>query len=288
MPDTETEQQTVKNTVLRQHPNPREVLDTAIRAAWLAEPVVAEMGGRKIVAHPKDVQLSTVDDPHALPPRIKQTVTVDTRDSLVAYANRFSCPRSILIANIDLGTIEAHLDWHGDNADTAEPLGAGADLHRAKLLLRDSEEFKRWNAFEGELHDQVVFASFLEENSVDVIDPEPAVLIEISRDLEVTQGATFKSSNRLENGDRKFTYETETRVKGEVQVPREFRVSIPLYAGEEPVELRCALRFRPSGDGLKLGFEWRRVEYQRLAHFQQIATAAADETGLPVFYGRPA
>lgn len=32
--------------------------------------------------------------------------------------------------------------------------------------------------------------------------------------------------------------------------------------------------------------DWRRVEYQRRAHFAEIATAASDETGRPVFFGR--
>ena len=114
------------------------------------------------------------------------------------------------------------------------------------------------------------------------------MLIEISRDLEAVQDVNFKSSTRLESGDRAFVYETETRTKGEVKVPREFALNIPLYNGEEPVVIRCALRFRVNAGGLFLGFEWRRVEYARQAHFMQIAHMAAEETGLPVFYGRTA
>lgn len=268
--------------------SPTDALDAALRAAYLASPILHkdDVRGRMVVAHPESVRITTVDDPYSLPPRIGQTVTVDTRESLVNYANRFSCDRSMLVADIDAGTITAHLDWHGHNGDGEGKLAARHDKHRAILRLRDSEEFKRWNEFEGGLHSQVEFAAFLEENAVDVTDPEPTILIEISRDLEVTQGAVFKSSNRLENGDRVFVYETETRVKGEVQVPREFLLQIPLYAGEDTVELRCALRFRPTGEGLKLGFEWRRVEYQRQAYFQSIASAASEQTGLPVIFGR--
>ena len=39
--------------------------------------------------------------------------------------------------------------------------------------------------------------------------------------------------------------------------------------------------------GLMMGFQWHRVEYQRRAHFAEIATKAAEETGLPVFAGGP-
>src|SRR5690606_26722301 len=111
-------------------------------------------------------------------------------------------------------------------------------------------------------------------------------MIEISRDLEATQGASFKSSTRLENGDRKFVYETEMHVKGDLHVPQRFKLSIPLFQGEGPVELDAALRFRVTPDGLLLGFEWRRVEYQRLSHFRLIAAEIVEATGVPLFYGR--
>ena len=76
------------------------------------------------------------------------------------------------------------------------------------------------------------------------------------------------------------------RTKGEVKVPREFRLAIPLFHGEAPSEIRCALRYRISPQGLVLGFEWRRVEYQRRAQFRELAYLIAEETGCPVFFGR--
>src|SRR5690606_24603427 len=116
--------------------------------------------------------------------------------------------------------------------------------------LRPSEEWARWDEFEGALRPQAEFAAFLEENAVDILEPESAAMIEVSRDLEATQGVAFMASTRLENGDRKFVYETETHVKGDVQVPREFKLHIPLYQGENPVELSAALRFRVASGGL--------------------------------------
>ena len=276
------------NTSALAEAHPESALDAAIKAARLASPVIDGPHGARHILVPEGFRLEAAHDPHALPPHIVKTaVVVDQRASLSAYVNRFSDIRSILIADYDAGSIKAVLDWHFDNAVVeGGSLDPQPREHTCTLKLRPSEEFKRWAEMEKSFHGQAEFAAFLEENAVDVIDPEPAVLIEISRDLEGTQGVTFKSSTRLENGDRSFVYETETRAKGDIKVPREFVLSIPLYDGEEPVPLRCAFRWRINGGQLQMGFIWRRVEYQRRAHFMQIATAASEETGRPVFFGR--
>lgn len=266
---------------------PRQFMLEAIAAAARIDPVITLGDGRARLVVPDGFKTVEVDNPFALPPYIRQSVTVDVRASLIAYVNRFSNARSVLVADYDAGRIEGILDYHGpslatdDTVDRPQP-----GRHVAALVLRNSEEFCRWNALEGKRIPQAEFAAFLEENSEDIVDPESAVMIEISRDLEATQGMTFKSSTRLENGDRAFVYETETRTKGEVAVPRQFTLEIPLWEGEPPTRVRCAFRWQVSGGGLVLGFEWRRVEYLRRAHFAQIATQVAEETGCPVFYGR--
>lgn len=264
---------------------PTAALDAAIEAARLATPVVAGDDGRQHVFVPEGFRLQDITDPHALPPRIEQRVTVDDADSLIVYANRFSGRQSIIVADLDALKISAELDWHKDNQDD-NPLVAQACSHVATLAMRNSEEFARWSEMENKLHDQAAFAEFLDENANDIIDPAPSVMIEISRDLEAKQGVNFKAGVRLENGDRSFRYETETHVKGDLQVPTRFRLSIPLFFGEEPTEIEAAFRFRPTPEGLKLGFVWRRVEYVRQAQFRQIAYRVAEATGRPVVQGR--
>lgn len=267
---------------------PSQFLMAAIAAAAKVEPVIDLGNGRARLLVPDGFKLADVDDPHRVPPYIQQKVVVDDRASLVAYVNRFSDERSILIADYDAGVIGAMLDFHSTNLDHGpyEPLGPGPCEHKAALVLRPSEEFTRWSAIQGKRLPQAEFAAFLEENATDIVRPEPAVMIEISRDLEATQGVTFKSSTRLESGDRAFVYETETRTRGEVQVPREFTIEIPIWHGEAPVPLRCAFRWKIEGGGLVLGFEWRRVEYQRRADFAQVATKVAEATGRPLVFGR--
>ena len=212
--------------------DPRGALDAAIEAARLADPVFIGNDGAQHVALPGDFRLHALPDASRRDPWPRSRVIVDDRASLSAYANRFSGPASILIADYDAGTISARLDWHGDNQ--RDPEEVGPDAHSVTLKLRLSEEFQRWNEIEGKLQDQEDFARFLEENSSDIYAPDPATMIEISRDFEATVGQTYKSSLRLDNGDRRMVFESETKVTRDVIIPEKFRLSIPIYNGEEP------------------------------------------------------
>lgn len=221
-------------------------------------------------------------DPTALPDHL----TVDDRASLSAYANRFSTGNSVLIADYDALTVTAALDYHPHNQEHDHG-AAGANTHAVTLKLRLSEEFQRWNGKAGKLMAQDEFALFLEENASDVAQPDPATMIEISRDFEATVGQTYKSSTRLDNGDRRVTFESETKARQDFVIPQKFALSIPIYNGEPPSELMAMFRWRATNSGVvTFGFDWHRVEYARRAHFATIATAAAEETGLPVFMGR--
>ncbi len=266
-------------------PSASEALGAAIDAARLADPLRESPDGRQFVALPDDFNLKEIPDDRRLPPRPKASVEMDVRASLAVYVNRFQSAATVLMADYDSGTITAMLDWHPANDDGA--FGAsGAVQHRACLRLRPSEEFARWNAMEGKLHSQEDFARFLEENSADIATPNPSTMIEISRDLEATVGQSIKASTRLESGDRKFLFQSETTVTSDVVVPRDFSLDIPVYQGEDPEILRALFRFRATPGGLTLGFQWHRVEYLRHARFALIANDVAESTGRPVIFGR--
>lgn len=268
------------------HPqDPAGEFAAALAAARMAEPVFDGRYGEKYFMLPPGFGMQVYEDQFALPPRVLQSVTVDDRASFAAYVNRFSDARSVLIADLDTFTITGVLDYHG--AATAEdPAAPSALRHKVALVFRPSEEFKRWNGIQDKYHSQAAFAEFLDENSVDIVDPEPAIMIEIARDLEATKGSTFKSSTRLESGDRSFSYTTETQVRGDMRVPSKFSLSIPLFEGEAPRELTARFRFKIGDDGLYLGFVWHRVEHVRRAEFRQTAFELAEMTGRPVFFGR--
>lgn len=264
---------------------PGQQLDAAIAAARIAAPLVTGPDKRDYAFIPEGFSLKELEDRAALPPRPRQSVTVDDRASLSAYANRHKSKSSIIIADYDALQISARLDWHPHNEEAT--FGAsGADGHNVTLKIRPSEEFARWDKMEGEFHPQAEFARFLEENAVDVEMPDAATMIELSKDFEAQSGSVYKSSVRLQNGDRALRYETETKALSDVVIPNIFTLRIPLYLGEEPMQLTARFRWRAQNGMILLGFEWHRVEYIRQAHFREIATQAAEETGLPVYIGR--
>lgn len=262
-------------------------LDAMLRAAAqkLGNPIRAHDGSEYLVLPPNYKAERLMNDAR-LPPWPRAQIEVDDRASLSAYANRYSHSASIIVADYDKMTICARLDWHHENA-SSQFGDAGADAHSVTLRLRPSEEFSRWDEIEGKLLPQEAFARFLEENAADILHPEAATMIEISRDIEATVGQTFKSSVRLDNGDRRLQFETETRSRTDLVIPQRFTLQIPVWNGEQPSDLTALFRWRAAGsEGILLGFNWHRVEYLRRAHFAAIAVAAAEETGLPVFHGR--
>lgn len=265
--------------------NPRAVLDAAVAAACLSSPGLETDDGRQFVLVPDSYGLKDISDPLRLPARPRHVVTLDDRASMAAYVNRFQRSETVLIADFASLTISAVIDFHLDNEDSLEG-AAGACDFRADFKLLPSEEFLRWNAIQDKMLPQAEFAEFMDENAVDILDPDPATMVEISRELEATIGAVFKSAVSPESGDRKFTYETETKTKGDIIVPKRFSLSIPLYNGEGPETLEARFRFRATPEGLLLGFVWHRVEYQRRAFFNAIAHQIAEDTGRPVFAGR--
>lgn len=269
-------------------PCPIDALNAAIEGARVASPLITGNDGALHALLPRGFTLSSLPEADKLPSRVRQRVTVDDRASLSAYTNRFSSDVSVIIADYDALTISARLDWHPDNQSVNYGY-PGADLHSVTLKLRLSEEFDRWNKMQGKLHSQEDFARFLEENASDVAFPEAAQMIEISRDFEATVGQSYRSYTRLENGDKRVRFESESKAMNEVIIPQKFTLSIPIYNGELPDSLTALFRWRATpGGSVQMGFEWHRVEYQRRAHFQQIATTAAEETGLPVYIGRTA
>lgn len=262
-----------------------DLLATLTKAEALANPQMTGIDGREHVLTPVGYTLTDISDPHRLHPRAAGLITVDDRASLVAYSKQHFTGQSVIFADYTAGTISTAIDWHPHNQHDDHGF-AGAREHMVQLRLLSSEEFTRWNAVEGKMHTQADFALFLEENASDIHFPEPAIMLELARDLEAVGNQTFTARTRLQNGDNTFAFETENKIVSKVQAPTEFQLMIPVYHGEEPEILTAKFRWRPAATGLSLGFVWHRVEYMRRARFTQIAAAAAEDTGLPIIAGR--
>ncbi len=275
----------------------QDALSTAIKAVTLAERAHRGADGREHVMVPDGFELTDITDPDRLRDFIAARPVFDAAGSLAAYANRFTGPNSVLFADIDKGQVIARLDYHGrsDAPKEGDPcLGAPKqDRHLATLQLRETEEFREWSQFCGVgedgpvFWDQGAFAAFLDENRVDVVDPDGAELLEIVKDLQTAQASNFTGKVDLTNGDATFKFETDTQEVQRVKLPKTVWLNLAIYGGEDPVSIECALRWRAAGaGGARLALVMRRIGRVKRELFREIAERVAQATGLPLYFGR--
>lgn len=243
--------------------------------------------GREFLIVPAGAAQSEISDEHQLkvtPPRyIKQSVTVQTSDSLVDYVNAYKGDHTLLFANIEANTIVAQIDYHA-------PAKASNAAHRASLVLPFSEEWGCWTAFSGKLKPQLEFARFIEENAAEIRAPVAAELLEVVRDLQAHRKVNFTKAVRTSSDNENFEFqdETKTTTRGGIELPTQFKLGLPVYFGEPETELFAFLRWAIDADkgGLSLGIQLHRAEHVRQAVFKQIVLGVSDRTGCPAVFGR--
>lgn len=256
--------------------------------------VVKTDDGRAFLVLPEGFSQTEVTDAYglkaALPRYVKQTVTIETADSLVDYVNRFKVDSTVLFAEIASDTIIALLDYH----PTTQRANAGENpakhvAHRAKLKLPLSLEWAQWKSIDERLMGQNEFARWLEENAGDVAAPSAADLLEVCKDLQAVRKASFKAAVRTNSLTEDFQYSTETdarTLKG-LELPTQFKLSIPVYFGGANVSLYAYLRWKINDDGvLTLGIKLSRAEHVRQAEFKQVVLDIAARTECPTVFGK--
>lgn len=261
------------------------VRDLAQKA--VAPALVETEDGRKFLVTPDDTSVREISDEHQLkvtvPRYISQSVTVQARDSLVDYINRYKGSETTLLADIDANTIVGLIDYHGKDQ-------AAHVAHRATLRLSASVEWALWTKISGQLMPQLEFARFIEENGADIMAPAAADLLEAVRDLQAHRKVNFTKAVRTasDNENFEFTSETEAKTRGGIELPTRFVLGIPVYFGEPDTEIHAFLRWKidPDEGGLKLGIALHRAEHVRQSIFQQIVLDLTERTGQPAIFGK--
>lgn len=259
-------------------------LDAAGKPQILAGP-----DGRTFAVVPRNVELRDITTPNAAktikPDVIKQVVTLQTAESLIAYVERFKTPNTVLFADIDSDTIVAAIDYHGQT---------DADLvsHKAVLALPRSLEWQMWDQIDGELQSQLDFARFIEENRSHFVRPESGALLELVNNIQAIEKVDFRAKVRTNSDHVDFDLTASTdafaQVQGEkLSLPNVFEISIPIYFGEAERSLEARLRWRKSQDsGLKLGIMLLRKEQERQDEFKAVVDRVATKVNLTSIYGR--
>lgn len=224
-----------------------------------------------------------------VPGRRSGGLILDEPASFEAYVNEFKVKGSTrLYANLEGAQLIAVF-----NDDVASPSGPGAWRdHRATLRLKRTPEWQAWRQLSGKKGGQREFAEFLEEHLDDITQPDAADLVEIARTFTASNKVTFRSGVNLTNGETRFQYDEELEGKAgataQIDIPREFTLSLAIYEGTHAVQVTARLRWSLRDGNLLIGYVL--VDADRLERDQFRAGVELTEAavGLEALYGSPA
>lgn len=229
---------------------PRQLTDGQLYAIQAAD------GSTTLLETPgylRDVEDSRADRPR----RIERAVTVRDADSLCDHLNRNlssafpSCYRHgdgelEVWADLDARKVTAYLDGVG-----------GWRMHTATLALRHSREWVEWTSVDGKLLPQATLAQFIEDHLSSIAEPDGAKLLDVCQTLQATTSVAFKSQTILANGQRQIRYEESVEAKagqkGDLTIPGELLLALPIFQGGERVVVRARFRFAIRDGVLTLG-----------------------------------
>lgn len=248
-----------------------------------------------IIVWPNGQRVDSLEKYQATPLRKRATVTVKDPDSFIDYVRRHQEPGTTLFGDLSTegASFTAILDYHLPNGDPAAPDFHGGTpgwaQHQCKLVLQHSPEWQAWAAKDGEAFSQAEFAQFLEENRLDIVEPEAGQIIDIAKSLEATTGSKFESAIRLDNGDRKFKYEQQTTAKagerGELTIPEKLKLKLPVFVNGPAFPLEAFFRYRLANGGLVLFYNLIRPHKVIEAAVETAREAIEGETKLQVHHG---
>lgn len=213
------------------------------------------------------------------------TTTVRDAQSFLAYWDKHHDDASEVYADSDCLTVTAVLDAH--QAD-----GARWAQHRLHLALRETEAWKQWLRWNGELMGQEDFAEFLEDHLPELLEPSAAEMLEIAQSFQAAQKVDFQSATRLTSGQRQFQYVETTTAKagqkGQLTVPEQFTIGLVPFEGSEGYKLTARLRHRIGQNGLRLGYKLERPDEIRKTAFADVVKTIGEQIDTPVMNGTAA
>jgi uncharacterized protein YfdQ (DUF2303 family) len=269
----------------------------ALLAAGKALGEVHSADGRyPFIVVPEGYELLRVPErPSVRPEELRAAPTFHDATSFIAYVKRFKDADTQVFADLDKSLVVAVIDYHQSPlpADKVGPpeamLRQRHGMHIATFTARASEEWKVWVAKNGNKMGQGDFATFLEDNYFDVLEPSSADMLTIATNLDAKKSVNFSSGMRLDNGQHQFSYEETLNgtVRGNqaLAIPSVFKVGLAPYVGCSRYPIDARLRYRIQQGQLFVWYDLlRHVQIQRDA-FEAIVKRIADETTIPVYAG---
>lgn len=231
------------------------------------------------VAHPADIRITPTFHLSDATDIKAGTITVESIDSLVDYVGRFATDETAVFASANINSITGVLDWH----QSTELFGSLA-RHKVVLPLQFSDEWKAWAGINNRALGQKQLGEFLEEYLHNVVKPDAAQVLESVLTLSGKKSVNYKNATRLANGDVSLVWEETTEAKagqkGELKVPSELTLRIPVYAGceaETTFEIRTMFRYNIQDGSLTFQLKMLGIEKIHDLAFEAVYSSLADK-----------
>lgn len=233
---------------------------------------------------PDGYRVTELESTLPVPTRKRAKVSLTNAQSFIDFVNLHREASTHLYGDPDKGTFVAVFD------DNSECRLTGWREHIARFTATESIEWKTWAESNKKPMKQADFAQFIEDNLVDIIEPESAHILEVSRSLQAKKAGNFSSALRLDNGDVQFTYEDKTEAsagKGQLKVPEKFVIAIPVYQGGPAYKIEARLRYRISEGALMMWYDLLRPHKSKEHALTEINEQIEIGTELQIFAGNP-
>lgn len=244
----------------------------------LAEPKSAN---RDFVALPIGYSLHDLEPYHDQPRRLRQKVEAHTLEAFLAYWSRYADESTVIFVDERNARIKAIFDYHkyGEAAWCDHVLSYGMPL---------TPEWSTWHAKNNRPMSQTEFAEFVEDNLPDFAEPDGATMLELAKNLQATKRVEFASGINLHNGDVQLTYETETHVKGTIEVPALFTIGIAPFQGGDAYKVQARFRYRIEEKQLRMWYVLLRPDKVREDALRDVVSVLRAETPVDrIFLGIP-
>ncbi|MEN6306006.1 MAG: DUF2303 family protein [Armatimonadia bacterium] len=217
---------------------------------------------------------------------IKQQVKAFDAGSFIAYVNRFKLlsrigeeteEKTTVFADPVKYALRGIIDYHSGTAPDRA-------AHVVNYEVPFSEQWSRWRGIDGKLMSQIEFAEFVEENVQDIVEPPAAGFLDLVVGLHAKKKVAFESGVRLQDGSHQLTYaeEIEAKGRGQMLVPSEFAIGIPVFFGGEAYKVRAFLRYRIDEGRLVFAVKLHRRLFTEQTAFGDICASVGDGVDLPV------
>lgn len=224
-----------------------------LAAAAVGTPIIAGSGAIPHLVVPYGYQISSMEGHLPTPARKRGKATFSSFASFVAYVKEHRNVSTRIFANTTNGfSLNALLDFHSDHPSWCE--------HNAIFNASLSPEWQRWKGMHGKPVNQAQLADFFERNVSDIVTPPGAQVLEIVENLNAKVDVRFENKIAVTDGKTRIVFEEDIKVigggsstrPGQMDLPREITVALPVYQHEAKVQTKW--RLRPSVSNKQLSF----------------------------------